>query len=149
MQFATVAAEEAVADAGLNVSAENCERIGVVIGSGVGGMGTVVEQLEVLREKGPRRVSPLMVPMMLADSAAGQVAINMGARGPNMAVLSACASSANAIGEAAAIIRRGDADIVIAGGAEAGILRSFHRRLQCHGRALDRQRRSAARLSPL
>ena len=123
MQFAVVAAEEAVADAGLTITAENRDRVAVVIGSGIGGMGTLVEQVEVLREKGPKRVSPLLIPMMLADSAAGQVAINLGVRGPNMAVLSACASSANAIGEAGEIIQRGDADVAICGGSEAGILR--------------------------
>jgi len=123
MQFAVVAAEDAVAQAGLRVSPENSDRVGVIIGSGIGGMGTLVEQVDVLREKGPRRVSPFLVPMMLADSAAGQVAINIGARGPNMAVLSACASSTQAIGEAGEVIRRGAADVMLCGGAEAGILR--------------------------
>ncbi len=123
MQFAIVAAEEAVADAGLAITAENRDRVAVIIGSGIGGMGTLLEQVDVLREKGPRRVSPFLIPMMLADSAAGQVAINLGVRGPNMAILSACASSANAIGEAGEIIRRGDADVAICGGTEAGILR--------------------------
>lgn len=123
MQFAVAAAEDAVAQSGLRVGPENSDRVGVIIGSGIGGMGTLVEQMDVLREKGPRRVSPFLVPMMLADSAAGQVAINIGARGPNMAVLSACASSTQAIGEAGEVIRRGAADVVICGGAEAGILR--------------------------
>ncbi len=122
IQFAVYAAQQAVADAGLRITEDNADRAAVIVGSGVGGMNTLVEQVHVLDQKGPRRVSPLFVPMMLTDSAAGQVAIELGARGPNLAVVSACASGANAIGEAAEIIRRGAADIALCGGAEASIL---------------------------
>jgi len=122
IQFAVFAAQDAVANAGLEITADNSERIAVIIGSGVGGMGTLVEQVHVLAKKGPRRVSPFFIPMMLSDSAAGQVAIHLGAKGPNMAIVSACASSANAIGEAAEVIRRGVAEIAICGGSEAAIL---------------------------
>jgi 3-oxoacyl-[acyl-carrier-protein] synthase II len=127
-QFAVVAAHEAITDAGLLgqdgrlTGAAPAERVGVFIGSGVGGIGTVVEQNDVLRERGARRVSPFTIPMLLADSVPGMVAIQHGLKGPNMAHLSACASGANAIGEAAEAIRRGAADIMVAGGAEAGIV---------------------------
>lgn len=122
IQFAVAAAQDAVVDAGLEITQENADRVAIIIGSGVGGMATLIEQVRVLAEKGPSRVSPLFIPMMLTDSAAGQVAISLGARGPNMAVVSACASSANAIGEAGEVIRRGSADVVICGGTEAAIL---------------------------
>ncbi|NLS78512.1 MAG: beta-ketoacyl-ACP synthase II [Chloroflexi bacterium] len=122
IQFAVYAAQQAVADARLEINENNADRTCVVVGSGVGGMGTLLDQVRVLDEKGPRRVSPLFVPMMLTDSAAGQVAIELGARGPNLAVVSACASGANAIGEAAEIIRRGAADIALCGGTEAAIV---------------------------
>ena len=122
IQFAVYAARQAMNDAGLEIDQENAQRVACVIGSGVGGMRTLVEQLEVLQTKGPKRVSPLFIPMMLNDSAAGQVAINLGAQGPNLAVVSACATGANAIGEAAEIIRRGVADVAIAGGTESAII---------------------------
>ena len=93
-----------------------------MVGTGIGGIGIVLQQAEVLAAQGPRRVSPFLVPMMLPDMAAGQIAIDMGLEGPNMAVISACASGANAIGEAAEVIRRGMADVMIAGGTEAAIL---------------------------
>jgi 3-oxoacyl-[acyl-carrier-protein] synthase II len=96
--------------------------VGILIGTGIGGIGTLLEQAEVLRERGPERVSPFLVPMMISDSAAGMIAIRVGARGPNMAVATACATGTNALGEAAAIIRRGAADVMIAGGAEAAIV---------------------------
>ncbi len=121
-QFALAASLEAVKDAGLNISDSNRDRIGAVIGTGIGGVHTLVENLKVLQERGPARVSPFLVPMMLADSAAGMVAIQLGLRGPNMAVVTACATGSNAIGEAAEVIRRGAADVVLAGGAEASIL---------------------------
>ncbi len=127
-QLAVVAAQEALRDAGLlgedGKLAGDCpaERAGVFVGSGVGGIGTVVEQHDVLRERGPRRVSAFTIPMLLADSVPGTVAIQHGLKGPNMAHLSACASGANAIGEAAEAIRRGAADLMVAGGAEAGIV---------------------------
>ncbi len=122
MQFAVVAVEEAIADAGLVINESNSEQTGVVIGSGIGGVGTLVSQVKVLEERGPRRVSPFLIPMMLPDSAAGQVAITFGIKGPNMAVTSACATGLNVIGEAAEMIRRGFVHTAICGGSEAAIL---------------------------
>ena len=121
-QFATAATLEALAQAGFTVDESNRDRVGILIGTGIGGIGTLLEQAEVLRERGPERVSPFLVPMMISDSAAGMIAIRVGARGPNMAVATACATGTNALGEAAAIIRRGAADVMIAGGAEAAIV---------------------------
>ena len=122
-QFALAAAQEAVADARLTFGPGNNERVAVIVGTGVGGMGTLVQQVHQLDQAGPRRVSPFFIPMMLCDSAAGQVAIAFGIRGPNMAVLSACASGANCIGEAAEMIRHGRVDKAVCGAAEAGVLR--------------------------
>jgi len=121
-QFATAATLEALAHAGFTVDESNRDRVGILIGTGIGGIGTLLEQAEVLRERGPERVSPFLVPMMISDSAAGMIAIRVGARGPNMAVATACATGTNALGEAAATIRRGAADVMIAGGAEASIV---------------------------
>ncbi len=121
-QFAVAAAREAVADAGLTFSGDN-ERVAVIVGTGIGGMATLAQQLHALDERGPRRVSPFFIPMVLADTAAGQIAIEYGIRGPNLAVVSACASGANCVGEAALMIRHGRVDKAICGAAEAGILR--------------------------
>ncbi len=121
-QFAVVAAQEAVAQAGLVVTDENRDRIGVIVGTGIGGVGTLLEQVEILREKGPDRVSPFLVPMMISDNAAGMIAIRMGVRGPNAAFVTACATGSNAVGEAAEMIRRGSADVMLAGGSEASIV---------------------------
>lgn len=120
-QLAVVAAQQALRDSTLVVNADNTARIGVYIGSGIGGIGTLEAELRQLVAKGPDRVSPFLVPMMLPDTAAGQVAIQFGLRGPNMAIVTACASGNNAIGEATECIRRGAADVMVAGGAEAGI----------------------------
>lgn len=121
-QFAVAAAQEAMQHAGLSVTTENRDRIGVLVGTGIGGIGTLLEQVEVMREKGPERVSPFLIPMMIADNAAGTIAIRMGMRGPNAAFVTACATGSNAIGEAAEMIRRGAADVMLAGGAEASIV---------------------------
>lgn len=121
-QFAVVASRQALEDARLDLEHEDRTRIGVIIGSGIGGIGTITATVDLMRERGPSRVSPFFVPMMLPDTAPGQVAILFGLKGPNMCVTSACASSANAIGEATEIIRRGAADMILAGGAEAGIV---------------------------
>jgi 3-oxoacyl-[acyl-carrier-protein] synthase II len=121
-QFAIVATQEALKDAHLTITDENRGRIGVFVGTGIGGIGTLMNEAEVYREKGPRRVSPFLVPMMLPDAAGGMIAIVFGMRGPNLGLISACATGTNAIGEAAEVIRRGAADVMIAGGAEAAIL---------------------------
>lgn len=121
-QFGLAAAIQAVADARLEINDSNRDRIGAVIGSGIGGLGTIVENMKILNEKGPSRVSPFMVPMMLIDSNPGMIAIQLGLRGPNLGVVTACATGTNAIGEGAEMIRRGQADVILAGGSEASIL---------------------------
>lgn len=121
-QFAVAASMQAVEDAGLEINDSNRDRIGVVIGSAIGGLGTVFEQMQVFSERGPSRVSPFLVPMMLPDIGAAMVAIHHGMRGPNMAVVTACATGTNAIGEATMVIHRGQADVILAGGTEAVII---------------------------
>ncbi len=121
-QFAVVAADEAMRDAGLTeISEELAVRAGCIIGSGIGGLGTMEDQHSILLERGPSRVSPFLVPMMIVDLAAGQVSIRHGLKGINYAPVSACATGSHAIGEAAEVIRRGDADLVVAGGFDAGV----------------------------
>ena len=120
-QFAVASADEALRHSGLQVSEENRDRIGVLVGTGIGGIGTILEQYDVLKNKGADRVSPFLVPMMIADNAPGAIAIKYGVRGPNLAVSTACATGSNAIGEAASVIRRGDADVMIAGAAESSV----------------------------
>jgi 3-oxoacyl-[acyl-carrier-protein] synthase II len=121
VQFAMAASVEAQAQAGLIIDDDNRDQIGVMIGSGVGGITTLSEQYEVLHGRGPRRVNPFLVPMMLPDMASGRVSIALGARGPNPCIVSACSSGSDSIGYAAEIIRRGDAVAMLAGGAEASI----------------------------
>jgi 3-oxoacyl-[acyl-carrier-protein] synthase II len=121
-QFAVASASMALQDAALEVSDSNRDRIGAVIGSGIGGIGTLFEQTKIFLQRGPQRVSPFLIPMMLADTGPGMVAIHLGIRGPNMAVVTACATGTNAIGEATEMLRRGDADAVLAGGTEAAII---------------------------
>ncbi len=120
-QFASAAALEAMTQANLKIDDSNRDRVGILIGSGIGGIITMLEQYDVMRERGPDRVSPFLIPMMISDSAAGNIAIRIGARGPNMALATACASGANALGEAAEMIRRDAADVMIAGASEASI----------------------------
>jgi 3-oxoacyl-[acyl-carrier-protein] synthase II len=120
-QLAIASSKQALAHAGLQITAENCDDIGVYIGSGIGGLVTLHDQFEVLHFKGPDRISPFFINMMIVDGAPGIVSILTGAKGPNFAIVSACATSANTIGEAWETIRRGDARAMIAGGAEKGI----------------------------
>jgi 3-oxoacyl-[acyl-carrier-protein] synthase II len=115
--LALAAGKEAVADAGLN--GFDPARVGIVVGSAIGGFLGIMEQEAVLRERGADRVSPYFLPSVLVDSASGQLAISLGIRGPNYAVVSACATGSHAVGEAAELIKRGDADAVLAGGTEA------------------------------
>ena len=121
-QFALASSRQAIQNACLVITDANRDRIGVVIGSGIGGIGTLFDQIKLFLERGPSRVSPFLVPMMLADTGPGMVAIDLGLRGPNMAVVTACATGTNAIGEASEIIRRGDADVILAGGSEASVV---------------------------
>lgn len=120
-QFAVVAADEALADSGLVINESNAERVGVIVGSGIGGLGTMEEQTAILAERGPSRVSPMLVPMMIVDLAAGHISIRTGARGINYAPVSACATGNHSIGEAGEAIRRGAADVIMAGGFDCGV----------------------------
>ena len=121
VQLGVGAAMQAVAHARLDVEASNPDRVGVIVGSGIGGIQTFEEQHENLIRKGPDRVSPFFIPMMISNMASGQISIHTGAKGPNFTTVSACTSSANAIGEALRTLQHDDADIVITGGAEATI----------------------------
>lgn len=123
-QFAVAVAQEALADATFapDRHSTEAERTGVAWGSGVGGISTVVENVHVMIDKGVDRISPFMVPMMIIDMGAGAIAMRFGLKGPNMGLVTACASSANAIGEASDMIRRGQADVMVAGGSEAGLI---------------------------
>lgn len=120
-QMALAAAAEAMRNSGLKIEANNAEQVGVIIGSGVGGLMTIREQFHVLLSKGPRAVSPFTIPMIIGNMAAGQVSMRYGAKGINYCATSACASSAHAIGEAFEAIRRGGAEAIIVGGSEAPI----------------------------
>ena len=121
-QFALAAAQQAVQDAALEITDDNRDRIGAVIGTGIGGMQTLHDQFKNFTERGPSRVSPFLVPMMLPDTPGGTVAIDMGIRGINFAVVTACATGTNALGEASEVIRRGQTDVMLAGGCEAAIV---------------------------
>lgn len=122
-QFAVAASLMAVKDAGLEITDENAERIGVWIGSGIGGMETFENQFETFLQRGYRRVSPFFVPMLIPDMASGQVSITLGAKGINSCTVTACATGTNSIGDAFKVIQRGDAIAMITGGAEAPITR--------------------------
>ena len=121
VQYATYASTKAFEDSGLDIARENPERIGVILGSGIGGIQTLEDQHTILMEKGPSRVSPFFVPMMISDMSAGFVSIKLGAKGPNYTTVSACASAAHAIGEAGRKIQYNEADIMVTGGTEAAI----------------------------
>ena len=121
VQLAMVATREAVAESGLVINEENRDQVGVLVASAIGGLQQIEEAHQVLVDRGPDRVSPFTVPMMIADMAAGQISIAVGARGPNFAITSACASGAHAVGEAFETIRRGDAVAMIAGASESAV----------------------------
>ena len=121
IQFAVAASQMAIQDSGLTITPEFAPEIGTIIGSGIGGIGMLEEQAKNLMEKGPDKLSPFTVPYMICDMAAGYVSINLGAKGPNLCVVTACASGTHSIGEAYKIIQRGAATAMIAGGSEAAI----------------------------
>ena len=121
VQYGVGAAKKAMADSGIEMAKEDANRVGVLIGSGIGGMETIEDQVGTLIRKGPGRVSPFMIPMLIVNMASGYVSMLIGAKGPNLAVVSACATATHALGEAARAIVHNDADIMIAGGSEAAI----------------------------
>ncbi|MCY8029614.1 beta-ketoacyl-ACP synthase II [Bacillus inaquosorum] len=122
-QYAVVAAKMAVEDAGLEITDEIAPRVGVWVGSGIGGLETLESQFEIFLTKGPRRVSPFFVPMMIPDMATGQISIALGAKGVNSCTVTACATGTNSIGDAFKVIQRGDADVMVTGGTEAPLTR--------------------------
>lgn len=146
IQFAIAASRMAVEDAGLSITPENAADIGVIIGSGIGGIGFLEEQARVLHEKGPGKLSPFTVPFMITDMAAGYTSIMLGAKGPNLCIVTACATGTHCIGEAFKTIQRGAAQAVIAGGTEASItplgIGSF-----CAARALSTRNHEPERAS--
>jgi 3-oxoacyl-[acyl-carrier-protein] synthase II len=119
--YALVTAEEALKDSGLDLGKEDLERIGVVVGSGIGGLQVMADQQQVLRDQGPGRVSPFLIPRLICNMAAGHISMRFGLKGPNTCPVTACATGTHAIGDAFKIIQRGQATIVLAGGAEAAI----------------------------
>jgi 3-oxoacyl-[acyl-carrier-protein] synthase II len=121
VQFAVASSKMAIADSGLDVKSEDRNRIGVLVGSGIGGLRVIEEQHRILLEKGPGRVSPFLIPMLIVNMAPGQISITFGLKGPNNCVATACATGSNAIGDATKIIQRGEADVMLAGGTESCI----------------------------
>jgi len=121
IHYAVAASQEAVDDAGLKITPDNAERVGVYIGAGIGGLPGIEHYHDVLKEKGPGRVSPFFIPMVIINLASGQVAIRFGARGPNSCAVTACATGNHCLGDALRIIQRGEADVMLAGGAESTI----------------------------
>ena len=124
--LAIAVSRQAVADSGLDLAAEDLDEIGVVLGTGIGGAHVIIENQRALDEKGPRRVQPRMITEMLPDAATGHVAIDLGARGPNMAITAACATGGAAIGQAAEMVARGEAEVIISGGFEASLRPVFY-----------------------
>ena len=120
-QFAVAAAKMAVEDAELDLEAEDCDRIGTFVGSGIGGIETMHSQYEKLFDKGPSKISPFFIPMMIGNMAAGHVSIALGLKGPSSCVVTACATGTNNIGDAFRVLQRGEADVMVAGGTEASI----------------------------
>jgi 3-oxoacyl-[acyl-carrier-protein] synthase II len=121
IQYALAATREALEDAQLKITPENCDRIGVIVGTGLGGLPTLEKYHQILLEKGPSRISPFFIPMLIANLASGQIAILFGAKGPNICIVTACATGAHCIGDAFRAIVYGDAEAIIAGGTEANI----------------------------
>jgi 3-oxoacyl-[acyl-carrier-protein] synthase II len=147
VQFAMAAADQALRDAGLaDLARVDLERFGVLIGSGIGGLGVIEEQVAILLEKGPGRVSPFLIPMLIVNMASGQVAIKWGLKGPNSAVATACATGNHSLGDATEVIRRGAADLMLAGGTEGAVtplgLAGF-----CSARALSQRNDDPTRAS--
>jgi beta-ketoacyl-acyl-carrier-protein synthase II len=147
IQFGVAAAQMAVKDAALSITPDNADEVGVIVGSGIGGLGLLEEQARNLHEKGPGKLSPFTVPYMINDMAAGMISINLGAKGPNLCITTACATGTHSIGEAMKTIQRGAAKVVLAGGTEASItplgVASFAaaRALSNHGsRPFDKER---------
>jgi len=122
VHFAVAAAQEALAQSGLDIPKEDPTRVGVLIGSAVGGIHVLLEQLDVMASRGARRVSPFAVTGLMLNAASGQLSLLLGVRGPSLGLATACATGSHSLGEAAEVIRRGDADIMIAGGSEAGLV---------------------------
>ncbi len=149
IHFALAASAEAMAHSGLQVTEENRDRVGVHIGSGIGGFDVIEREHANLLSGGPRKISPFFIPGSIINLAAGHVSIKYGARGPNEATATACTTSAHSIGDAFRIIQRGDADAMIAGGTEAAITPLGVGWLRRHEGPLHPQRRSRARLPPL
>lgn len=121
IQYAIAAAQIAVNDAGLDMGREDSERVGVVVGTGLGGLPTIEKYHSVLMERGPGRITPFFIPMLIANEAPGHIAIQHGFKGPNLCIVTACATGAHSIGEACRIIQYGDADVMVAGGSEANL----------------------------
>jgi len=121
VQYALLAADEAIKDSNLDLNSENPERMGCLVASGIGGLTTIEEQHKILLEKGAKRVSPFLIPSLIINMAPGQIAINYNLKGPNLSVVTACASSNHGIGEAYRIIQNGKADVMVAGGTENAI----------------------------
>ncbi|QSR86318.1 beta-ketoacyl-ACP synthase II [Candidatus Methylacidiphilum infernorum] len=122
VQFAMAASKEAIESSGIDFAREDSTRLGVIVSSGIGGLKTLEDQHTILLTKGPSRCSPLMIPMMISNMASGMIAIEYNLKGPNFAIVTACASAAHSIGEAYRMIQDGDADVIIAGGSEASIV---------------------------
>ncbi len=121
IQYALVAACEAVEDSGYRITEENAERVGVYIGAGIGGLPGIEHWHDVLKEKGPTRITPFFIPMVIINLASGQVSIKLGAKGPNSCAVTACATGAHSIGDAFRLIQQGEADCMVAGGTESTI----------------------------
>src|SRR3546814_3264007 len=126
IHYGVAAAKQAVSDAGLEITDDNRERIGVCVGAGIGGIGTIAEECRALHESGPKRVSPFFVPSSIINMISGYISIDMGITGPNLAVVSACTTSTHAIGLGARMIQAGDADMLIVGDRKSTRLNSSH-----------------------